>query len=424
MKVLLCHNYYQQPGGEDQVFADESQLLRESGHDVLEFTKHNDDIESMSRTQVAMQTIWNRQSHSELSEVLRRERPQIVHFTNTFPLISPAAYYAARSEGAKVVQSLHNYRLLCPSGLLMRDGKACEECLAKRIAWPAVAHGCYRNSRSASAVVAAMLATHRALGTWRQAVDRYIALTNFARDKFIQGGLPAEKIALKPNFVGPDPGPGCGEGGFAIFVGRLSEEKGIDTLLAAWKQLAEPIELRIVGDGPLSDQVQNACASDDRIQWLGRQTMDQVLELIGDAGLLVFPSNCYETFGRTIAEAFAKGTPVVASRLGAAAELVTPDRTGRLFTPGDSRGLAVEVARLYSDRDELNALRYEARQEYLARYTPEANYDALMSIYEDTLADRPIVDDKIPIADGKRAIDQGIDLTTIEENEFLEQVSP
>src|SRR5205814_1104988 len=168
---------------------------------------------------------------------IRAQRPRVAHFHNTFPLISPAAYYAARAEGVGVVQTLHNFRLLCPNALFFRDGKVCEDCLGRPVAWPGVVHGCYRGSRAASAATAVMTAAHRALGTWRTAVDVYVALTEFSRQKFIAGGLPAEKIAVKANFVYPDPGPGAGAGGYAVFVGRLSAEKGVETLLAAWRPL-------------------------------------------------------------------------------------------------------------------------------------------------------------------------------------------
>ena len=181
MKILQCHNFYQQPGGEDQVFHDEAHLLRAHGHEVIQFTRHNDAIQDMPSWQLALNTLWNRQTCADLRRVIHDERPVIVHFTNTFPLISPAAYWVARKTGAKVVQSLHNYRLLCPNAQFLRDGRPCESCLGRMIAWPAVQHACYRNDRRSTAVVAAMLAFHRSLGTWRRAVDLYLALTEFGR---------------------------------------------------------------------------------------------------------------------------------------------------------------------------------------------------------------------------------------------------
>jgi glycosyltransferase involved in cell wall biosynthesis len=377
MKILLCHNYYQQPGGEDQSFAAEARLLETHGHDVQRFTLHNDSIDEMSHWDLARRTFWNRDTFHTLRRLIRRQRPDVMHCTNTFPLISPAAYYAARAEGVPVVQSLRNYRLLCPNALFLRDGKVCEDCLGKSVPWPGVLHGCYRDSRPASAVVAGMIAGHRAMRTWTRAVDLYFTLTEFARGKFIEGGLPADRIAVKPNFIDPDPGVGTGQGGYAIFVGRLSPEKGIETLLAAWKQMSAELPLRIVGDGPLLEQVRLAAASDPHIESLGRRTPAEVLDLIGAASCLVMPSIWYETFGRTIIEAYAKGTPVVASRIGALAELVEEERTGLLFRPGDPADLAAKVQR------NLSHMRLEARREYQRKYTGTINYAQLMAIYHE-----------------------------------------
>ena len=198
MKILACHNHYQQPGGEDQVFADETWLLESDGHDVIRFTTHNDRIDRMGRLAVAGKTLWNRTSYADVRNLIRRERPDVMHCPNVFPLLSPAIYYAARAEGLPVVQSLHNYRIYCAAGTSLRNGKVCEDCLGKTVAWPGVLHGCYRNNRAATAVVATMQGVHRAIGTWTKTVDLYIALCEFARGKLIEAGLPAEKIVVKP----------------------------------------------------------------------------------------------------------------------------------------------------------------------------------------------------------------------------------
>jgi len=386
MKILLCHNHYRQPGGEDQSFAAEARLLESHGHDLLRFTLSNDTIQRMSYWDVSRCTVWNRQVYRRLRALIRRERPQVMHCTNTFPLISPAAYYAARAEGVAVVQSLRNYRLLCPNALFLRSGRICEDCLGKAVAWPGVLHGCYRQNRPATAVVAAMLAIHRAMKTWTRTVSLYFTPTEFARQKCIEGGLPAEQIAVKPNFVHPDPTPGAGRGGYAVFVGRLSGEKGIDTLLAAWSRLPEAVGLKIVGDGPLANRVRRAAADDARIEWLGRRPPAEVLSIVGDALCLVMPSVWYETFGRTIIEAFAKGTPVVASRLGAMAELVDHGRTGLHVEPGDPGELALKVRQLLASPLERAAMGAAARQEYERKFTAEPNYHMLMTIYEQALA--------------------------------------
>jgi glycosyltransferase involved in cell wall biosynthesis len=280
------------------------------------------------------------------------------------------------------VQSLHNYRLLCPNAQLLRNGQVCERCVGRWLAWPSVSHACYRDSRAGSAVVTAMLAVHRALRTWTRAVDRYIALTEFGRRKLIAGGLPAEKIVVKPNFVPRDPGPGSGRGGYAVFVGRLSPEKGIDVLLDAWSRQPRPIPLKIIGDGSLVKLVRDAAERDPAIQWLGRRSHEDVLAVLGEAAVLVVPSRCYETFGLVIAEAFAKGTPVIASRLGALAEVVDHGRTGLHFTAGDAGDLAAMAEQFWDAPQRAAQMRWQARAEFEAKYTRERNYEGLRAIYE------------------------------------------
>ena len=201
MRILLCHNHYQQPGGEDQTFVEEGLLLESHGHEVTRFTLHNDAIEDMNRWELARKILWNRESYAELQQLIRSERPQVMHCTNTFPLISPAAYYAARDENVPVVQSLHNFRMFCANSLFLRKGKVCESCLGKRIAWPAIVHGCYRGSRVATTGVATMLGIHRAMKTWHQTIRLFCTPSEFARGKFIEGGIAPEKVVVKPNFV-------------------------------------------------------------------------------------------------------------------------------------------------------------------------------------------------------------------------------
>lgn len=385
MKILLCHNYYQQPGGEDGVLHDERWLLESRGHQVVEYTQHNDDLENMSRAQMVKRTFWNSDVYNEISRLIQSERPDVMHCHNTFPLISPAAYGAARDQSLAVVQTLHNFRLLCPNAQLLRDGKVCEACIGGTLPWRSVVHGCYRGSRSATAVVAAMLTAHRLRKTWTREIDRYIALTEFGRDKFIAGGLPAERIRVKPNFVREDPGVGRGDNSCALFVGRLSEEKGIHTMLQAWQQRSDLLPLKIIGDGPLAETVQQAARNDHRITWLGRQPADRVLQEMGAAICLLVPSIWYETFGRIIAEAFATGTPVIGSNHGAMSELIDHERTGLLFEPGNADSLSDAVSRLQSRPESWPAMRQSARDEYEALYTPEVNVRQLIDIYEDAI---------------------------------------
>ncbi|NEU76743.1 glycosyltransferase family 4 protein [Hassallia byssoidea VB512170] len=382
MRILSVHNRYQIRGGEDESRQAEERLLREMGHEVEVYEEHNDKIATMSSLDVASRTIWSQEAHQIIRQQLKKQTHDIVHVQNFFPLISPSVYYAAKDEGVPVVQTLRNYRLLCPNALFFRDGQVCEDCLGKFVPLPGIVHGCYRESRVASAAVASMLMVHRTLRTWTKMVDVYIALTEFARQKFIEGGFPAEKIVVKSNFVHPDPHPGQGEGGYALFVGRLSVEKGLDTLIAAWKQFQIKVPLKIIGDGPLADSLAEDTKSMPHIEWLGRKPMSEVYDLMGEAMFLIFPSNWYETFGRVAVEAFAKGTPVIAANIGAIAELVEHNRTGLKFTPGDSADLAAKVQWLLEHPQELSQMRQEVRVEYETKYTAKQNYCRLMEIYE------------------------------------------
>lgn len=386
MRILCLHNYYQQPGGEDQVFAAESALLTEKGHHVVRYIKENNQIASMGRFSLTQVTLWNSAVYRELRALIRQERPQVVHLHNTFPLISPSAYYAAKAAGLPVVQTLHNYRLLCPNALFFRDGHVCEECRSRVVPWPSVLHACYRASWVTSSGVAVMITLHRLLRTWTRNVDTYIALTNFARRKFIAGGIPADKVVVKPNFLHPDPGAEEEKGKFALFVGRLSVEKGIGTLLRAWTQVRN-VPLRIVGDGPLMNQTQHFCREHrlDNVHILGRQSHEGVLELIKQARLLIFPSECYESFPTVIIESFACGTPVVASRVGAASEIVEDGRTGIHFTAGSSTDLAAKVEWSWNHLETVEEMGQRARQEFEQRYTAVQNYHALMRIYRSAM---------------------------------------
>lgn len=382
IRALLLHNYYQQSGGEDQVFACESNLLEDQGHAIQRYIVHNNEVPQLTKLALGKATLWNDKTYQELRNILKRECPDVVHIHNTFPLISPAAYYAAKAEGVAVVQTLHNYRLLCLNAIFFRDGHICEDCMGKAIPWPGVAHACYRDSHTASAVVAAMLTFHRLRNTWTEMVDIYVTLTHFSKHKFIEGGLPAEKIVIKPNFLASDPGLSEGYGNYALFVGRLSEEKGLSTLLAAWKKLKMTLPLKIVGDGPLASQVEEAARQMPNVEWLGHKSPHEVHDLMGKATMLIFPSECYETFGRVAIEAFAKGTPVIAANIGAIAEVVEHGCTGLHFRPGDPDDLAAQVEWALTHPTELAQMRKRARAEFEANYTAERNYQLLMDIYE------------------------------------------
>ena len=382
MKILQVHNFYQRPGGEDQVCAAEYELLKSHGQLVVQYLKHNNALHSMSPLAAGVRTVWNRAAYREIRDLIQRERPDVVHAHNTFPIVSPALYYAACAESVPVVQTLHNYRLLCPDATFFRDGRVCEECLHRSVPYRSVLHGCYRNSRAATAAVAGMLTAHRITGTWRTKINTYIALTHFSRHKFIEGGLPADRIVVKPNCLIMDPGSGAGDGGYALFVGRLAEDKGIRPLLNAWECLGSAIPLKIASDGPLAAWVKERVAALPSVEWLGHCERDTLSKLYQRARFTVFPSQNFEGMPMTIIESFACGTPVIASALGSMNEIVTDGVTGLRFRPGDEQDLVARVRGVLARPEQLTAMRSAARLFYEQNYTAERNYGLLMDIYQ------------------------------------------
>jgi|SRR5437588_1434940 len=384
MKVLLVHNRYRYPGGEDEVFQREKELLRSLGDKILEYTRNNSEIADsgiLDKIKRGLQTVWAFDSAEELRSLLRRERPDVAHFHNTFPLISPSAYYVCREEGVPVVQSLYNARLMCPAATCLREGRVCEDCLGRTLAWPGVVHACYHNSRLQTAVVAAMLMAHRLWRTWQERVDAYIVATEFFRQRYIAAGLPPEKIFLKPHFLSADPGMKEGTGDYALFMGRLAPEKGVATLLKAWKTLRH-IPLWIRGEGPMEGEVHRFAQANPSIRVLPRLSRSECFEITKGARFLVWPSEGYaETFGLVAMEAFACGTPVISSRLGAMQEVVVDKKTGLHFTAGDPEDLAAKVAYAWTHLDEVMEMGRAGRVEYETKYTAKPNYEILRGIY-------------------------------------------
>jgi glycosyltransferase involved in cell wall biosynthesis len=386
VRVLVVHNFYQQPGGEDQVFAAEAHLLELHGHEVARYELHNDQIAELSCLRLGAATVWNGSSYRNLRDIVRIWRPDVVHFHNTFPLVSPAAYYAAKADLLPVVQTLHNYRLLCPAATFYRNGGTCEDCLGKFAPYSGIIHACYRGSRAATGAVAAMLTAHRTLGTWNRQVDVYVALSAFASSKFVEGGLPPQKIAVKPNFLHPDPGAGDGRGRFALFVGRLTSEKGLRTLIESWRQVTPRLPLKIVGDGPLADSVSQAARDIPGLEWLGRQPQHKVMELMKAAVILIVPSVWYECFPMTVVEALASGLPVIASNIGSLSSIIENGRTGLHFDPGNADDLARKVTWALDNPNEITRMRRNARSEYKSKYCADRNYSMLVDIYRRAVA--------------------------------------
>lgn len=393
MKILLAHNSYQQTGGEDLVVAAEAALLADRGHRVITYARNNEELNGnglIGQALAGLRTTWSSRSYREIAQLLKKEKPDVAHFHNTFPLISPAAYYACEKIGVPVVQTLHNYRLLCPGATFLRDGRACEACLRQRVAWPGIAHGCYRGSRRATAAVAAMQTAHRAMRTWQTKVNVYIALSEFARRKFIEGGLPENRIVVKPNFVAGDFRPKAAPGKYAVFVGRLSEEKGAHVLLSAWRMMRTVVPLRIVGDGPMLERLSREI-TESSLPWVeltGPRTPEEVRLLMREARFLISPSICYENFPLAVAESFASAVPVIASRLGSMAEIVQDSVTGLHFEVGNAADLAAKAEWAWNHSEELARMGLAARAKYEANYTSGRNYEMLIEIYHRAMTQR------------------------------------
>jgi glycosyltransferase involved in cell wall biosynthesis len=391
MRILLVHNSYQQHGGEDTVVRQEKHLLERSGHDVVLYHQSNDAIleySSFERLTLPMRAVWSTDSRRRIESLIKQHRPEVVHVHNTFVVLSPSIYSACKENGIPVVQTLHNYRLICPAATFLRNGNVCEECIDHSL-WRSVRYGCYHGRRSHSAMTALMLAVHRGRGTWKEEVTCYIALSEFARSKFLDAGFSADNIFVKPNFVYPDPGArgrqlpvfSCG---YALFVGRLSPEKGAHVLLSAWQRLQTAIPLFIIGDGPERPKLEAEVArlGLSNVHFCGFRDRTETLAAMKAANFLVFPSTWYEPFGMTVVEALACGTPIICSRVGAIPEMVEDGRTGLHFSPGDSDDLAEKVRWAWSHPERLRLMRNEARNEFERKYTAEKNYPTLMRIYE------------------------------------------
>lgn len=385
MKVLIIHNRYQHKGGEDSVVATELAQLREAGHEVALHEADNASIDRLGariRTTLAVQ---NNPVDAGIAVTAAREfAAEVVHVHNFFPLLSPRLHRRLHEAGFPVVQTLHNYRLLCANGMFLREDRVCEDCVTgSRI--NALRYRCYRGSLIGSAAVLAMQQASVRSSAWHAAVNRIIALTQFQREKMIAGGLPADRVVVKGNSVA-DPGavdPAAPRHG-ALFVGRLVPGKGLDVLLDAWAGI-EDVGLTIAGDGPELERLK--ARAPQGVTFLGRIGPDEVVARMGDAAFLLLPSTWYEGFPMTLVEAFSCGLPVLASRLGGIPEIVREGETGFLCTPGDASSLSEAVGRMASmSSTEYAAMSAAARARYLNCYSPQANVDGLLAIYRDAIA--------------------------------------
>jgi len=392
LEILQVHNYYQQAGGEDKVVQNEKELLEKYGHSVWQFMKHNDCINNFQKKlEVFLTTHYSHKTKREFEQFLKKNRPDIVHVHNFFPLITPSIFDVCSSQKIPVVLTLHNYRIVDPGSLLLHNGKVDERSLTGS-AYDCVWDGVYRGSVLQTAVVAHMIEYHRKRKTWDTKVNRLIALSDFAKSKFIEGGIAENQLTIKPNFVNDysneisDSLPVSHiPSDYYVFVGRISSEKGIEMLVETWVEAKIPTPLYIIGEGPLMDKLKQKAHENNKVVWLGFQPKETTLQYIRKAKAMVFPSICYENFPMTILEAFCLGKPVIVSDRGSHAGIVKDQVTGIHFKVGNKEDLADKMMGIEQHPGILSHLEHNARKEYLEKYTPEKNYEILMNIYQNSI---------------------------------------
>lgn len=411
LKILLVNNYYQSsaPSGEDGVFKEEMDLLKSTdvgdcdATEVVSYERFNDEIKGYSllkKLTLPIRMIWSTKSYNEMRDLLKKEMPDIVHFSNIWYLISPSAYYACYKANVPVVQTLQNFRIFCANGLLMRNGSVCEKCVGK-LPWRGILYGCFRGSRLLSVPVVLTLSLHKKIGTWKKRVDAYIAATEFGREKYVEGGLPSDKVFVKPNFFTNPPTPSFLNQGYAIFLGRVAAEKGLNVLIDAITVLNEKfnvdLPVKILGDGPLYEEIQKKLL-DNRFQnvsLLGNKGFDECIEYLKGARFLIMPSLWYEGFPMVIREAFACGKPVIASRLGAMTSIIEDGKTGLFFEPGNASDLALRLKWMLENEKACSQMGRNAHVEFEAKYTAEKNRKILLDIYKQVIENSKRVKTKV-----------------------------
>lgn len=390
MRILIVHNRYLKPGGEDSAVDSETVMLEQKGHTLERWITSNETIVGrglLGKVEAATSATWSQSSFARAHAIIRSFRPDVIHCHNTFPFPGPSVYYAARMAGVPTVQTLHNYRLLCLNGLLFRDGAICHDCVGKGPI-SGIRHACYRGSAIGSAATAMMLWIHRGLRTWSEVVSSYIALSAFSRAQFVLGGVPGGRIAIKPNVVSPDPGEGRHTGGYALFAGRLVEGKGVQALLGAWELMQGSPPLRIAGDGPLRPLVEEISRKVPGVSVEGHCSREKIIALMKDAALLIVPSVWEENCPMSLLEGLATGLPAIVSAHGSLSEIMEDTEAGWMFFPGAPGDLAAKVRAAMGDSAARSAKSRAARAAFLRRYSQESNYDALMAVYERAIHER------------------------------------
>lgn len=381
-RILQVHTRYRQPGGEDEVVEAEKALLESAGIQVRQVIFDNSKLREAESVvgdiRLAASAIWSRSAYRRVGKALDAHRSQVVHVHNTFAAASPSVYDAAVARRVPVVQTLHNYRLVCPVATSFRDGHPCTDCVGRAVPWPGVVHACVRGSRAQSLVVATTLAVHRARGTYSRRIDVYLALTEFQRKLMIAGGMPAQRIRVLPNFLARTYRASDADRAGVTFAGRLAVEKGISVLLQAASLV--PGVVSVIGDGPLAVSAKAASAN-AHIRYHGHLPRPVVIDEIKRSIALVMPSIWFEGFPLVVLEAYATGTPVIASRIGSLAELVDDGVTGLVVDAGDAAGLADRIRWAVDHPVEMQTMGRNARRRYESRYGCEAHLAGLMETY-------------------------------------------
>ncbi len=393
MRILIGHNYYQQPGGEDAVFRSQADMLKSSGHEVRLYERHNNEIKSdlFSRAAHAARLRFSKGSYDRMRSLIRSFKPDVVHFHNIFFVMTPSVLYACKDEGVPVVVSLHNFRLMCLNGLFFRDNHPCEDCLRGARLW-GIIHKCYQGSWTRSAAVEDMIGHHWRRKTWESVVDRFVVATEFSRRKHIQAGIPSDKITVLPHFV-EEPSQDLNSienrGGYALYAGRLAQEKGVDILLQAWRNI-KGIPLYIVGTGPKRKEMGSYIKEQGlaHVKMLGFLESGEYLKTLAGARFLIVPSVCYENFPRVVVEAYAYGVPVLANRIGTMEEIVEDGVSGLLFSNSDPQDLATKAMDMVRDENKYAQLCANTRRVYNLKYTASKHCGDLLHVYEGLIREK------------------------------------
>lgn len=380
--VLMAHNYYQVPGGEDTVFHNEVKMLEKNGHKVTKYTRHNDEIKDgmISKLKLGIDTIFSFKTYKEVKKLIDENDIDVVHVHNTLPLISPSIYYAARAKKVPVVQTIHNFRLLCPGATFTRNGEICEDCISKGLE-QSLKHRCYRNSLSQTFIMYAMLKFHRIIGTYNKV--NYITLTEFNKHKLSSLVKDKNDIYVKPNFVEKREQGKRKLEDYFVYMGRLDDIKGINFLVESWKYIDKNIQLYIMGTGQEYENIKSYVNKYklNNVNILGFTKREIAFEIIKNSRATVVPSKCYEGFPMTIVESFSLGIPVIGSKIGNIKSIIDEGENGLLFEKNNKESLKYVINKVFYDRELNINLGKNAYKVFKDKYTDEKNYRNIEKIY-------------------------------------------